>query len=426
MREIFQMGYGSLRAGHLSCRAAVHCLACVGLTVAGLTLLGCSGKAQRSGSSQADAPMVLVAPATTQTLPVEVRTIGNVEPMTSIAIRSQVSGELAQIFFEEGGFVQKGQTLFSIDERPYQTMVSQAEANLARDMAQLRQAKANLARDMAQEKFAREQAQRYSDLNEQGVLSKMQSDQTQSDADVRVEAVQADQAAIESAQAAIEADKAALDRSKLDLSYCTIRSPIDGRTGALKVKPGNLVASNSTEFATINQLQPIYVTFSVSEKYLPDIRKFMAEGKVPVLSSPRNDSSAPEKGLLAFVDNTVDLATGTIKLKASFANEDRKLWPGQFVDVKLQLSTQPDLVVVPAEAVQTGQDGAFVFVVKPNSTVEARPVTAGMQVDQQMVIEKGLRAGEMVVTEGQLRLIPGSRVRIQNSSDAQTKSGNGL
>jgi membrane fusion protein, multidrug efflux system len=400
-------------------------LLCCGVAAAVLTLQSCSKSAPgNAGGNQLPAAPVSVATATLKTLPVVVHAIGNVEPIISISVRAQVNGELSKVFFTEGEFVKKGQTLLLIDPQPYESQVAQAQANLAKDIAQLNLAKANLARDVAQDKFAHEQAQRNADLLKEGVLSKMQSDQTQSDADARAEAVRADQAALESAQAAIDADQAALDRSKLQLGYCTILSPIDGRTGAVTVKPGNLITANNTEFTTINQVQPVYVTFSVPEKILSDVRKFMVEGKLPV-GATLQDDTASETGVLAFVDNTVDPATGTIKLKGSFQNEDRKLWPGQFVKVTLQLSTQPNSLVVPSQAVQTGPDNQYIFVVKPDQTVEMRTVTSGMQVDQETAITKGLQPGEIVVTEGQLRLVPGSRVKIQGSSSGNQDHGGG-
>lgn len=414
--------FGNKSAGAKRARRTADGLywACAGLS-ASLLFQGCSGSAQRTGARQADAAPVSVATVSIQTVPIEVRAIGNVEPVTAIAVRAQVSGELSHVSFSEGDSVQKGQTLFLIDQRPYQTQVTQAQANLAKDTAQLGQAKANLARDISMEKFAREQAKRYSDLTNQGVLSKSQSDQTQSDSEVRTEAVRADQAAIESAQAAIDSDQAALERSKLELGYCTITSPLDGRTGAVTVQTGNLVTANGAQLTTINQVEPIYVTFSVPERYLTDVRKFMAGGKLAVQARLRNEASSPEVGLLVFVDNTVDASTGTIKLKASFGNTDRKLWPGQFVDVNLQLSTQPNSLVVPSQAIQTGQSGQFVFVVKSDMTVETRPVTPGIQVDQNTVVEKGLQEGEKIVTEGQLRLVPGSHVRVQGGGGGRSK-----
>jgi multidrug efflux system membrane fusion protein len=379
-------------------------------------ILGCSGSTQSAANRPADAAPVLIATSQIRTLPVEVQAIGNVEPVVSIAVRSQVNGELAQILFAEGDFVRNGQTLFVIDEKPFQTQVQQAQANLAKDVAQQRQAKANLARDVAQDKLAQDQAKRAAALVEQGVLSKEQFEQTQSDASVRTQTVQADQAAIDSAQAAIDADQAALNRAMLEVSYCTIKSPIDGRTGAVTVKPGNLVTANSTQFTTINQVQPTYVTFSVPERYFPDVQNFKAGGKLNVSASLRDDLSSMEKGSLSFVDNTVDATTGTIKLKGLFRNDGRKLWPGQFVNVTLELSSQPNALVVPAQAVQAGQDRQFVFVVKPDMTVEMRNVTIGMRVNQEVVIESGLKPGEKVVTEGQLRLLDGSHVSIQDQA----------
>ena len=216
-----------------------------------------------------------------------------------------------------------------------------------------------------------------------------------------------------------------MDRANLDLGYCTILSPIEGRTGVVAVKQGNLVTANSIELTTINQVHPIYVTFSVPEKYVPEIRKFMAERKLRILASLRDDPSAAEQGALAFVDNSVDLATGTIKLKGLFQNEDRKLWPGQFINARLELSAQSDSLVVPAQAIQMGPDRQFVFAVKPDMTVEMREVTTGMQAGQEVVILKGLQAGERVVTEGQLRLIPGTRVSVQNAGETQSTGGKG-
>ena len=385
---------------------------------------GCSRSDTRAAGLQPDAP-VNVAVAAIKTVPVDLSAIGNVEPLTAISVRSRVNGELAKVLFTEGDVVEKGQPLFRIDEQSYQTQVNQARANLAKDAAQLSQAKANLARDLAQEKFAREQADRYAALHSEGVLPKMQADQMQSDAEVRTEGVRADQAAIESSQAAMQADQAALDRAKLDLGYCTILSPIEGRTGAVAVKPGNLVTANSIELTTINQIHPIYVSFAVPEKHVPEIRKYMAERKLRVLASLRDDPSAAEQGELAFVDNSVDLTTGTIKLKGLFQNEDRKLWPGQFVNVRLELNTQSNSLVIPAQAIQIGPDRQFVFVVKPDLTVEMREVNTGVQAGQEVVILKGLQAGERVVTEGQLRLVPGTRVSIQNPGETQSTGTQG-
>jgi multidrug efflux system membrane fusion protein len=295
-------------------------------------------------------------------------------------------------------------------------MVSQAQATLARDTAQLSQARANLARDTASQKYAMATASRFQNLYKQGIISQDQSEQYSADADAKTQAVQADQAAIESAQAAIEADKATMENAQVQLSYTTIVSPIDGRTGNLMVKQGQVVKATDIDLVTINQLSPIYVTFSVPEAQLPDIKRYMAAGNVKVLATPEREGSANfTSGDLTFIDNAVDMTTGTIKLKGTFPNEDRKLWPGQFVRVVLRLSQRADTLVVPTQALQMGQDGQFVYLVKQvnqDLTVEARPVVVGARVDQEVIIEKGLNEGDRVVTEGTLRLVPGSRIRI--------------
>lgn len=386
-----------------------------------VVLAGCTGKSAPTagaGKKGDQVVPVLVAKAMQKTVPVEVEVIGNVEAYSTIGVKAQVGGELVHVHFQEGDTVKKGDLLFDIDRRPFDATISQLEANLARDNAQLSQARANLGRDIAAHKYSQAQATRYENLWKQGIISQNQAEQYTSDADARNEAVKADQAAIQSSQAAIEADKAALEQAKIQLSYTTIRTPIDGRTGNLMAKQGNVVKANDIDLVTINQLSPIYVTFSVPEAQLNNIKKYMDIGKVKVLATPEKDSSIFEQGVLTFVDNAVDMTTGTIKLKGTFANEDRKLWPGQFVRVIMRLTERPDAVVVPTQAVQTGQDGVFVYVVKDNMTVESRPVVTGARVDEDMVIEKGLSQGEQVVTEGTLRLVPGSRIRIGNGAGA--------
>ncbi len=390
-------------------------LGCVVLACAGLALTGCTGSSAPAAAGKKGDQVVPVniATASLRTVPVEIEVIGNVEAYSTIGVKAQVGGELVTVHFQEGDTVKKGDLLFNIDRRPFDAMVSQAQANLSRDTAQLSQAKANLARDVAAQKYSQAQAQRYQNLFKQGIISQDQSEQYTADADSKSEAVKADQAAIQSSQAAIEADKATLENAQIQLSYTTIRSPIDGRTGNLMVKQGNVVKANDIDLVTINQLSPIYVTFSVPEAQLGDVKRYMAAGKVKVMASPDKDPGAKlERGVLTFVDNAVDMTTGTIKLKGTFTNEDRRLWPGQFVRVVVLLTQRPDAVVVPTQAVQTGQDGVFVYVVKENNTVDSRPVVLGSRVDQDVVIEKGLEQGEKVVTEGTLRLVPGSRIRV--------------
>jgi multidrug efflux system membrane fusion protein len=383
--------------------------------LASLLLAGCSGRSAQSAAKTNDAIPVIVATAVRKSMPVEVRVIGNVEAYATITVKAQIGGELQKVYFREGDAVRKGDLLFMIDPRPYQGQVNRVQANLAKDSADLQQAQANLARDKAQEEYPRLQANRYSKLFEEGLLSREQFDQARTQAGAYAETVRADEAAIESSRAAIEADRAALTQAKVQLSYCSIRSPIDGRTGNLMLKQGNVIKANDAELVTINQIEPIYVTFSVPESRLPVIRERMRKEKLAVLAQPQGPNTPVETGVLAFLDNAVDVTTGTIKLKGTFENRLQRLWPGQFVQVSLHLTTQTDAVAVPAQAVQTGQEGQFVFVVKPDMIVDYRPVIVGMAVNQELVIEKGLQAGERVVTEGQLRIAPGNRVQIKEA-----------
>jgi multidrug efflux system membrane fusion protein len=366
---------------------------------------GGGGKGGGRKGGGGDVP-VTVATAALKDVPVEVQVIGNVEAYTTITVKAQVGGELTAVHFREGDFVKKGEVLFEIDRRPLEASLNQAIANTARDRAVLGQAKANLAKDQAQAKYTETQAKRYAELAQSGVISRDQSEQLRANADAVAQAVAADQAAIESATAAVGAGEAAVQQVRVQLGYTTIRSPIDGRTGNLTVKQGNVVTANNMDLMTIVQVEPIYVTFSVPEAQLNAIKNFMGRGNLIVRAKPQDDSASEETGRLTFIDNTVDATTGTIKLKGTFTNADHKLWPGQFVRVTLRLTTQQNAVTVPNEAVQAGQNGQFVYVVKPDRTVDARPVTTGQRVDQDLVIQSGVQAGEVVVTEGQLRLAP--------------------
>jgi len=384
---------------------------------------GKGGKGGR-GRGAGDVP-VTVAKAVQKNVPVEIQVIGNVEAFSTISVKAQVTGQLNHVNFQEGDYVKKGDRLFNIDRRPLEAALSQAKANLARDQATLGQAQANLARDTAQAKYAEAQSARYTQLFQNGIISKDQSEQLRANADATAQALVADKATIESARAAIGSSQAAVENAEVQLGYCDIDSPINGRTGNLTMKQGNVITANNMELMTINQIEPIYVTFSVPESQLPAIKRYMANGTLPVRSRPQDDDTGDENGTLTFVDNTVDVTTGTIKLKGTFPNTNRKLWPGQFVRVTLRLTTQPNAIVVPNEAVQTGQSGSFIYVVKEDRTVESRPITTGARVDQDMVVESGLEAGETVVTEGQLRLAPGSRVVVRDANGGGGRRGGG-
>ena len=383
--------------------------------IVALMITGCSANKASVAPQQAQAAPVFVSKAVLKPVPIEVQAVGNVEAYSTVTVKAQVGGELTVVDFSEGADVHKGDRLFVIDPRPYESQVAQAEATLTKDEAQLQTAQANLARDMAQEEYAGAQAKRYADLAQRGVSYKDTAEQSTAQAKAAAEAVRADRAGIGSAQANIAADQAALDRAKLQLEYCTIRSPIDGRTGRLLVKQGNVIRANDVDLVTINQVHPIYVTFSVPEANLSLSKTHMSRGQVSVLAYSEADNAAVEKGTLSFIENTVDSATGTIRLKGIFDNNATRLWPGQFTRVVVRLNASADSIVVPAAAVQTGQDGKFVFVVKPDMTVESRPVVTGRSIERDVVIEKGLSDGESVVTSGQLRLVPGSRVQIKTS-----------
>jgi multidrug efflux system membrane fusion protein len=369
----------------------------------------------RKGMGGGDVP-VTVATVAQKNVPVEVQVIGNVEAYSTISVRAQVTGQLEKAFFHEGDYVKQGDQLFTIDRRPLEAALNQAKANLSRDEASLGQSQANLARDEAQARYAEAQANRYAALFEQKIISRDQAEQLRANADAIAQAVAADRATIESAKAAIGASRANVANAEVQLSYTEIKSPIDGRTGNMTVKAGNVVTANNMELMTINQVEPIYVTFAVPESQLTAIKTYMAQGKLPVKARPQDDPGGEETGVLTFVDNAVDTTTGTIKLKGTFPNADHKLWPGQFVRVTLRLTTQQNAIVVPNEAVQTGQSGSFIYVVKQDRTVESRPVTVGARVDQDMVIESGLEPGETVVTQGQLRLAPGSRIVVRDAN----------
>ena len=376
-------------------------------------LLGCT--ANTAAPPPPSGVPVVVARVSQKLMPVEVASVGNVEPISTVAIKAQISGELLEVHFKEGDFVRKGQLLFTIDSRIPQGQVGTMQANIEKDEAQLKQAEANLARDMAQLEYARAEAERYVTLLKRGLVAADSSEQARSQANALEETVRADRAAIENVRAILVVDQHALGGAKLQLSYCTIYSPIDGRTGAVMVKPGNIVKPVDVPIVVINQTSPIYVNFTVPQQYWPDIKKNMNEGMLHVSAAVPQDSGHPKQGNVIFVDNAVDATTGTLHLKATFENSENHFLPGMFVSVLLRLSEQPNAKVVPAQAVTEGQNGTFVYVVKPDDTVEMRPVVSGHTYGGEAVIDSGLERNEVVVTDGQTRLVPGAKVQVTNN-----------
>jgi multidrug efflux system membrane fusion protein len=396
-------------------------LGLIGMLLALLVMQGCSGgetsanggkKGKKGKGGDAGPVPVEVAKVVRKNVPIDVTAVGNVEPLSTVSVRPQVSGQIEEIFIQDGQYVAKGQKLFQIDARPFEAQVAQSEATLSRDRAQLGQAQANLARDVANEKYAREAAERYVALFGQGVVSRDDRDRYASSADALTQLVVADKAAIESAQAQIQADAANLASIKLQLTFTTIYATLDGRAGNVTVKAGNIVTANQTEVLSIAQVQPIYVTFSVPENRLGEIQRFMAGTRLAVEAAGQDDLRNPERGVLTFIDNNVDSTTGTIKLKGTFENANRKLWPGEYANVTLKLSMQSNALVIPNQAMQTGQDGTYVYVVDAERKADVRPITVGLRGEADLVVDKGLSEGETVVTQGQLRLAPGMRVSV--------------
>jgi membrane fusion protein, multidrug efflux system len=314
--------------------------------------------------------------------------IGKVEAISAVSIKAQISGQLLRVHFKEGDFVKKGQLLFTIDRQPFEAALRQAEGTLAKDEAQALNSKLD--------------AERYQSLGKQGVVSKQQVD--------------AAGAAANAMAATVAADKAAVETAKINLEYTSIYSPINGRTGSVGVKEGNLVKANDVPIlVTINQIEPIYVSFSIPEQQLAELKQYSNTKSLKVEAAPQG-STQHFQGRLTFIDNSVDLTTGTIKLKATFDNAAHMLWPGQFADVNLTLKSQPNAVVVPTAALQTSQSGTYVYVVDQDLTAKQQPVKVGWNVGEDTVIASGLQPGQRVVTDGQLRLTPGAKVDIKSGS----------
>ena len=357
----------------------------LGLLAILLATGGCSTKTAQT--APIFAVPVTVDKAVQKTVPINLTAIGSADAYSSVSIKAQVNAVLEEVHIKEGQFVKKDQLLFTLDARPF--------------VAALAQAQGNLARDKAQAELNNVQANRYEQLYKAGVAPKEQLDTMRANADAQEAAVRADQAAVDSAQ--------------LQVDYCKIYAPTDGQTGALQVYPGNIVKQNDVPvLIVINQVTPIFIDFSIPEQYLGSVQKFMAQGKLRVEATPYGDTQA-ETGYLTFIDNTVDNTTGTIKLKATFENADHRLWPGQFSTVLLRLAQDENATVVPSQAVQTGQKGDFVYVVKSDMTAEQRPVKVARAVGGESVISSGVEPGETVVTDGQLRLLPGIKVQILKS-----------
>ena len=345
----------------------------------------------RGGGGQNAAVPITVATAVQKSMPLDVRAIGTVIAASTVSVRAQITGELTSVHFKEGEDVEEGQVLVRLDRRPFEAALHQAEAALARDQAQAANARA--------------QATRYQDLAQRGIATREQVEQMLTNA-----------AALE---ATLGADRAAVENAKIQLDYATITAPFTGRTGLLQVHPGNLVRANDTApIVTINRITPVYVSFAVPEALLTDFKRYMGQGTLSVEAVAPNDERPASMGRINFIDNAVDPTTGTIKVKGTFPNTDRRLWPGQFVNVKVTLTSDPHAIVVPSNAVQTGQQGTFVFVVKKDQTVELRPVTVSRTRGDESVMKTGLQPGETVVTDGQIRLVPGSRVSIKSGTPA--------
>lgn len=377
----------------------------------GLLLCGCGKRQAPAAAGAPPAVPVSVAQVERASVPTELKVVGTAEASAIVQVKSQVAGELMRVGFTEGGNVAKGDLLFEIDPRPFEEALRQAEAAAGRDKALIAQAEAALARDAAQARFAESDAARYAELQKAGVVSRAQYDQSRTGADVARETARATQASIDSARAALQADVSAIDSARLNLAYCRIQAPISGRTGNLLVHAGNLVKVNDVPLVVIHEVSPIFVNFNAPEQHLATIRRLSATGSLAVQAVPRDTPNRSALGHVAVIDNVVDFSTGTIHLKGVFDNRDGLLWPGQFVDVILTLDTVRDATVAPAEAVQAGQRGPFVYVVKADRSVENRPVTPGATYGNRTIIEKGLAPGETVVTDGHLRLFPGARIR---------------
>jgi multidrug efflux system membrane fusion protein len=353
----------------------------------GLAMMLVAGCGHRSPGALPRVPVV-VAQVAEQAVPYEIAATGTVEPRQTAAIEAQVTGLLTRVAFREGEDVEAGQLLFEIDPRPFQAALDQAKAAVARDLAQAHDADLD--------------AERYAQLVQQDYVTKSEYD--------------AKRAAADALQASVRSDSSAVVSAALNLEWSRIRAPIAGRTGRLLVREGNLVrASSADPLVVINQIHPILVRFAVPERELADIQRYRGN-RLAVLASPSKSDTVPTEGLLTFVDNAVDTATGTVLLKAEFANHDNALWPGEYLNVRLRLYVEDHALVVPSQAIMTGQQGAYLFVVGPDGTAHAQPVTVERISDTYAVLTRGVRPGDQVVTDGQLRLTSGAPVEVKGAA----------
>lgn len=367
------------------------------LPMLAVVVAGCATEAQpqQQGSTSAAAVPVAVGTVVRKAMPLDTAVVGTVEAYSTVSVRAQLTGELTEVKFQQGDDVTEGQELFVLDRRPLEGILQQAQATLERDTAEAANAKAIM--------------ERYEQLVQRGIVAREQRDNARTNV-ARLEAT-------------LASDRAAVENAKVQLQYATIRAPISGRTGALMVNAGNLVRANDqAPLVTINQVTPIYVSFGLPEPLLPDLRRYMARGTLRVEARPTNSEGHLAVGTITFIDNAVDQTTGTIKVKGTFPNADRQLWPGQFVNVVIRMTTESQALVVPSLAVQTGPEGPYVYRVKPDQTVELRPVAVARVSGDETVIKDGVEPGDTIVTDGHLRLIPGSRISVRGTEAAKPTS----
>jgi multidrug efflux system membrane fusion protein len=358
---------------------------------------GCATEAQpqQQGSGAAPAVPVAVGTVVRKAMPLDTAVVGTVEAYSTVSVRSQITGELTEVKFQQGDDVTEGQELFVLDRRPLEGILQQAQATLERDTAEAANAKAIM--------------ERYEQLVQRGIVAREQRDNART--------------SVARLEATLASDRAAVENAKVQLQYATIRAPLSGRTGALMVNAGNLVRANDQlPLVTINQITPIYVSFGLPEPLLPDLRRYMARGALRVEARPTSGDDHVAVGTITFIDNTVDQTTGTIKVKGTFPNADRQLWPGQFVNVVVRMTTETEAVVVPSAAVQTGPEGPYVYRVKADQTVELQPVAVSRVAGDETVIKQGVAPGDTVVTDGHLRLIPGSKITVRGAEAARPAS----